>query len=171
MKICTKCNTSKLLKEFTISTRLPDGHTTQCKVCTCARQSAWREYNRDKTRAAVRRYAAAHPERVKAQTKIYQKTLAYKHITKMHNAKQTASGFKRAWLAGHRARKLSATPPWADYDKIKDIYMHCPEGHHVDHVIPLKGKNVCGLHVETNLQYLTAKENIRKSNKLLKEYA
>ena len=56
-------------------------------------------------------------------------------------------------------------PKWANLEKIKQIYLNCPIGYHVDHIIPLNNKNVCGLHVEYNLQYLTAKENIKKSNK------
>jgi hypothetical protein len=59
------------------------------------------------------------------------------------------------------------TPKWANLEKIKDIYINRPKGHHVDHIIPLQGHNVCGLHVENNLQYLTAFENISKGNKFI----
>lgn len=57
------------------------------------------------------------------------------------------------------------TPSWADQDKILEIYRNRPEGYHVDHILPLNGKLVCGLHVENNLQYLTVEENLRKKNK------
>jgi hypothetical protein len=56
------------------------------------------------------------------------------------------------------------TPAWADLDKIRAIYAGCPEGHQVDHVIPIRGRRVSGLHVEGNLQYLTNTENKRKLN-------
>jgi hypothetical protein len=65
----------------------------------------------------------------------------------------------------YRASKRNATPTWANLDKIRQIYDNCPEGHHVDHIIPLNGINICGLHVEYNLQYLPAKENCSKGNK------
>ena len=60
-------------------------------------------------------------------------------------------------------------PLWADRIKIREIYFNCPQGYHVDHIVPLKGKLVSGLHVEYNLQYLTASENSKKHNKFLGE--
>jgi hypothetical protein len=70
--------------------------------------------------------------------------------------------------ANRRCLKLKATVKYANLEKIKEIYKNCPSGYHVDHIVPLKGVNVCGLHVEYNLQYLPAIENIRKGNRLEK---
>ena len=66
--------------------------------------------------------------------------------------------------ATYRATKINQTPKWANLAKIKEVYLNCPDGFHVDHIVPLRGKNVCGLHVENNLQYLTAQENLKKRN-------
>ena len=87
---------------------------------------------------------------------------------------------KRRALKNESTRKRrmylkQATPNWMDeFDElfIKEIY-HLASlrseilgiKHHVDHIIPLKGKNVCGLHVPLNLRILTAEDNIRKNNK------
>lgn len=57
------------------------------------------------------------------------------------------------------------TPAWADKDAIRDFYKACPKGYHVDHRIPLRGRNVSGLHVMENLQYLPAVENMKKNNR------
>lgn len=72
--------------------------------------------------------------------------------------------------AKYRSNKIKSTPPWANKEKIKRIYADCPSGYHVDHIYPLNGVNTCGLHVENNLQYLTAKENCSKGNKLPEDY-
>lgn len=61
---------------------------------------------------------------------------------------------------------LRAYDPNADKQKIKEIYMNCPDGCEVDHIIPLsKG----GKHHENNLQYLTIVENRSKGNKIFRD--
>jgi len=57
------------------------------------------------------------------------------------------------------------TPIWANFKAIEFFYECCPKGCHVDHIIPLRGKNISGLHIETNLQWLPAIENMKKGNK------
>lgn len=71
----------------------------------------------------------------------------------------------KAYLASRKARVKQATPIWADLDAIRDMYYNCPKGFHVDHIIPLNGYNVSGLHILENLQYLSKQENLKKSNK------
>ena len=71
------------------------------------------------------------------------------------------------------ARKIQATPKWSDRSACQEIYALSAEmtrstgvQHHVDHIVPLKGRNVCGLHVPWNLRVITAEENLKKSNRL-----
>ena len=105
-------------------------------------ESYWREYalkNKEKKRANTKKWAKENPEKAKINARISQ--------------------------ANRRFRKEKAMPVWADKEVIKDIYKNCPDGFHVDHIIPLANKKVCGLHVPNNLQYLTADENRQKSNR------
>ncbi len=71
-----------------------------------------------------------------------------------------------AYLASRKKRVKLATPSWADLGAIRELYFKCPVGYHVDHIIPLNGINVSGLHTIENLQYLRAEDNLKKSNKL-----
>lgn len=65
----------------------------------------------------------------------------------------------------YKRRLRLAMPKWADKNAIREIYRNRPDGMHVDHIIPLRGENVCGLHVVNNLQYLPKEENMKKSNR------
>lgn len=80
--------------------------------------------------------------------------------------------YRNAKDAARRSAKMLRTPSWADLTAIQAIYKQARRlthqtgvEHHVDHVIPLQSKLVCGLHVHTNLQILTGSENIRKRNR------
>ena len=65
----------------------------------------------------------------------------------------------------HKFYIIERTPEWCDLDKISEIYNKCPKSMVVDHIIPLRGKAVSGLHVPENLQYLSASDNMKKLNK------
>lgn len=71
---------------------------------------------------------------------------------------------QRVNQANYQARKIQAMPKWVNKQEIKNIYDNCPKGYHVDHIVPLRGNYVCGLHVPWNLQYLAALDNITKNN-------
>ena len=71
-----------------------------------------------------------------------------------------------------KAAKLQRTPVWADIAAIAKIFERCAAmcqqdgiDYHVDHIIPLQGDTVSGLHVENNLQILTGEENMKKGNR------
>lgn len=68
-------------------------------------------------------------------------------------------------VSSRKALVNNRIPLWANLDKISEIYLKCPKGMEVDHIVPLLGTNICGLHVENNLQYLTPLQNQIKSNK------
>ena len=90
----------------------------------------------------------------------------YNNLEKIYLIKKKTRQKRKAldltYVRMRQANKIKATPKWANLEKIKQIYLNCPSGYHVDHIIPLNNKSVCGLHVEYNLQYLTARENINR---------
>lgn len=121
----------------------------------------YREKNKEKCNEATRKWInknLAHYKQVQAR---------YSRLWRQANkARQNALTKK------YRVSKLKRTPRWADQEKIIEFYKEAERltittgvAHHVDHIIPLQGNNVSGLHVETNLQVITEYENISKGNK------
>jgi len=78
---------------------------------------------------------------------------------------ETTSSTQAGRQAEYKTSKIQRTVSWSELDKIKEFYNNCPQGHHVDHIIPLNGEKVSGLHVLENLQYLPASDNCSKNNK------
>ena len=138
----------------------------------------YRLNNKNKIAKTTHAYYLKNCNNIKDYSKNYRlNNLKYLKEYRLKN-KEKAKEYKRLYslnnrnlinanTAKRRAFKLNATPKFANLNRIKEIYKNCPKGFHVDHIIPLNNKLVCGLHVEWNLQYLPAKENLSKSNKLM----
>ena len=95
------------------------------------------------------------------------RTTKYKLIKRVYRGRPEIKKRYNFLAAKRRAMKLRATPSWTNLDDINKIYMSCPKGFHVDHIIPLQHKSVCGLHIPENLRIVSASYNLRKNNKLL----
>lgn len=133
--------------------------TYGCVICTLITrkenpntakyQAEYKERNKDQILESNRRYRKLNPDRhrdwvtknrsrflsiIKAHKVIRHRLIAAQRIAKTH-AKETAT-----------------------------IYQNCPPGYNVDHIVPLRGKLVTGLHVPWNLQYLPALDNNKKRN-------
>ena len=92
---------------------------------------------------------------------------------KARQLKHEQKEFKCARSMARYARQRSALPKWSDLDSIKVFYEEAKRitletgiAHEVDHIIPLAGLNVSGLHVPQNLQVIPAHINRRKGNRL-----
>jgi len=142
------------------------------EVCN-AKKKAWREANKDKIKAwyeankevcnaKKKAWKEVNKEREKANQKAYQK--ANQDKCNAHSAKR-------------RSKKLNATPTWLTkehFNEIGEFYKESQQltketgiPYQVDHIVPLQGETVSGLHVPWNLRVVTAEENIKKSNKLI----
>lgn len=127
-------------------------------------QDEWLKKNRDRKNAIARQNYALNidKERQRSRDKYINNPEKVKSTNKSWSDKNPK--FWTHYASFKRAEKKKRTPEWANINEIKNIYKNCPEGFHVDHIIPLQGKLVSGLHVENNLQYLPATENLRKFN-------
>jgi hypothetical protein len=185
-KVCTKCAVSKSASDFYVDSRR--GYLRgKCKECLKqedkayrtanpqkqnARQKAWREANPDKAKLIAQRHFAKNRDVMYQRTALWRETNReyVKELSRLwaknNPSKMAAQASKR------RAKLLSATPLWADFGAIQieyDLADWCSKAtgikYHVDHIVPLQGKNVCGLHVPNNLQVIPAMDNLKKKNK------
>jgi hypothetical protein len=138
-RVCTSCSLEKPLDAFYKDKTKRGGYRPDCKVCKRATSKAYSSNNRESESQRHRAYYQSNKK-----------------------------GFVSR-KARRRAAKLHADVPWADQGKIDFVY-HCRDvinkvykgNCEVDHIEPLQGKHVCGLHVHNNLQLLSAKANRSK---------
>lgn len=152
-KTCTYCRLKKPLSDFDILTKLSknkSGVTQKFKsICRICHVEITKKYYR----------------KVVEKKRLYQKEYRKENRDRLRPTK-TASG------ASYRAKKTNATPPWLtkeDRAKIRLIFkereqlsqLHGKE-YHVDHILPLNSKLICGLHVPWNLRVICKMENLYK---------
>lgn len=157
-KTCPKCQLNLTLESFyqdkTRGTIRP-----VCKVCSLKKNKSWRESNKARKTLVDKAYREANKEKIAAYQKRYQQANKPKYLEAF---------FRR------KAAKLKASPPWLSQEHLNEIsYIYSLRQevnslsdyeYEVDHIVPLQGKSVCGLHVPWNLQLLPREVNRAKSN-------
>jgi hypothetical protein len=113
----------------------------------------------------VRKWKSANPDKARAYSLKYYEDNREKLLARNRAWYAANPTYNCAKASLYRALRSAACPPWVDREALEAIYEGCPEGYHVDHIRPLKGKDACGLHVPWNLQYLPDTENLSKHNK------
>lgn len=127
-----------------------------------ARNKTYREKNKERLKINNEEYRKNNKDKIKATSKKY---------------RQNNKGKVNARVVKRQLAKLQRIPAWADNWKIQQFYIMAQKltklygvEFHVDHKIPLQGKLVSGLHIETNLQIITESENCKKGNKFIPGY-
>lgn len=139
MKICPKCGLEKPLDCFAKNKKQKDGLQCYCKQCHNSMKIAWSSNNKEKNRKYQQEWYSRSPEN------------------------KTYSVGKRKM---REAVQLQAIPPWYEKNAVDTVYHKAAEfGFHVDHIVPLNGKTVCGLHCWDNLQLLDGPLNLSKGNR------
>jgi hypothetical protein len=161
-KTCSSCKTAKETSYFSSDKQKKDGLSSRCKVCDSAKVRSYYNENKDKARSRQKKYVANSQELYKEGQKRY-----YENNKEKFRAKEI--------LRKHYQN--NQTPEWlnkAHKAEIEGFYMFCKifssyktkksDTFQVDHIVPIKGKQVSGLHVPWNLHVLTCRDNAQKSN-------
>ena len=154
--ICRTCKVSKPVFDFPRDRSKRLGFGSNCRCCDRLANKAWREANREKNSLRAVEWQKANPARVSARN------------SRWKAANRPAVN---AAEARRRAAKLSAAPSWADLTLMADIYRYARIMREagvdcdVDHIVPLQGQLVCGLHTHDNLTVILASENRSKGNR------
>ena len=166
MKHCWKCKQTKEVIEFGQNRSKPDGLASECKPCKREQDKKYALKNKEAIKQKTKEWYYKNKDSFTEAQKEKRK-LSDQRYRKRHPDRLASKNMKRL------ARKIDATPAWADKVAIDYVYYAAKviervygTKWHVDHIIPLKGKTVCGLHVHNNLQLLAPLDNIKKSNKL-----
>jgi len=154
MKYCPKCQTKKPLGKFQKSGQNINGY--YCKVCCQHYHKIYDNIHKDQIKIKNKICYEINKNHYRTYRKIYHKT---------HRDLHNVATIK------YLTNRENRIPPWADLEAIKRFYVKATRitkktniQHDVDHIIPLHGKNVSGLHVENNLQIITHIRNCQKSN-------
>lgn len=166
-KRCPMCKVTKPAADFHPNASRKDQLSVYCQPCqheyVKTKQYDKKRYEemREEELARGRIYRASNVDKVREVSRESRKKNRHKYV-----------GLIRVRNVERKLRVKGATPLWANKAAMAAIYdearrLEREDGHkrHVDHIVPLNGKNVCGLHVETNMQILFEKENLIKQNK------
>jgi hypothetical protein len=142
--------------------RISDGKCVQCQNERNKRKYRERPEVRKRALEAARRSEARMTPEKKANRKVW--------VADYMRAKRALNGAMQ--VATWRAAKMQRMPSWADKELIAEVYALAQRAQRqkgirvaVDHIIPLRGKEVSGLHVHNNLQVITLSANAKKSRK------